>query len=156
MMLRLNDIYNRIIMASITSDFTDLSHPTAFTSVHKVHKATGVNKKIIKNELLKTEAYKLHHPAPSKFQRRRVFSPYKNAIWGMDLVEIKHKKSNYNKSYILTCIDFFDRHAWFEPLKTKRGEEVLEAFKKILDRSGRKQEKITSHRGRELKNRHFK
>lgn len=143
-------------MAYVSSDFTDLSNPSAFTSVHKVHKATGVSKKQLRKQLLETVAYRLHHPAPSKFRRRKVYSPYSNAIWGMDLVEIKHKKSNYNKSFILTCIDFFDRFAWFEPLKTKKGEEVLSAFKKILDRSGRKPEKITSDHGRELKNRHFK
>lgn len=143
------------MMAYTSHDFTDLTNPTAFTSVFKVNKSTGIKKHVIKNELLKTDAYRLHHPAPSKFQRRRVFRPYSNSIWGMDLVEIKHKKSNYGKSYILTCIDFFDRHAWFEPLKTKRGEEVLNAFKKILDRSGRKPEKITSDHGRELKNQYF-
>lgn len=142
-------------MAYTAADFTNLKNHTAFTSVHKVHKATGISKKVIKRNLLESVAYRLHHPAPSRFQRRKVYSPYSNAIWGMDLVEIKHKKSNYNKSFILTCIDFFDRHAWFETLKTKRGEEVLGAFKKIIERSGRKPEKITSDHGREFKNRHF-
>lgn len=142
-------------MSSTSANFIDLSNPTAFTSVHKVNKATKRSKKKLKEELLQLDAYKLHHPAPKKFKRRRVFSPLPNYIWGMDLVEIKNKKSNYNKAYVLTCIDFFDRSAWFEALKTKKGEEVLEAFKKIIQRSGRKPRKITSDHGRELKNRFF-
>lgn len=143
------------MMESTSANFIDLNNPTAFTSVHKVNKATRINKKKIKKELLSLDAYRLHHPAPKKFKRRRVFSPISDYIWGMDLVEIKHKKSNYNKAYVLTCIDFFDRHAWFEALKSKRGEEVLDAFKKIMLRSGRKPRKITSDHGRELKNRFF-
>jgi len=142
-------------MASTSANFTDIRNPTAFTSVYKVHKATKENKKKIKKELLTVDAYRLHHPAPKKFQRRRVFSPLPNYIWGMDLVEIKNKKSNYNKAYVLTCIDFFDRSAWFEALKTKKGEEVLDAFKRIMQRSNRKPRKITSDHGRELKNRFF-
>ncbi len=151
----IRDIYTLFAMASTSTNFFDLDQPTAFTSVYKIHKATKKNKKQIKKELLKLDAYRLHHPAPKKFKRRRVISPLPNYIWGMDLVEIKNKKSNYNKAYVLTCIDFFDRSAWFETLKTKKGEEVLEAFKKIMLRSGRKPRKITSDHGRELKNRFF-
>lgn len=142
-------------MAFTGKQFTDLKSSTAFTSVHKIHKETRKSKPAIKRKLLELDAYRLHHPAPNKFKRRQVFSPYPNYVWGMDLVEVKHKKSNWNKKYVLTCIDFFDRYAWFEPLKTKSGEEVLAAFKKILKRSKRKPEKITSDHGRELKNRHF-
>ncbi len=142
-------------MATARKQFTDLKSSTAFTSVHKIHKDTRKNKTAIKRQLLELDAYRLHHPAPNKFKRRQVFSPYPNYVWGMDLVEVKHKKSNWNKKYVLTCIDFFDRCAWFEALKTKSGEEVLGAFKNILKRSKRKPEKITSDHGRELKNRHF-
>jgi len=142
-------------MANALKQFTDLKSKTAFTSVYKIHKQTGVKKNVLKKDLLKLDAYKLHHPTPNKFKRRQVFSPYPNYVWGMDLVEIKHKSSNWGKKYILTCIDFFDRSAWFEVLKTKQGEEVLNAFKRILVRSKRKPEKITSDHGRELKNQHF-
>lgn len=142
-------------MAHASIKFTDLKSPTAFTSVYKIHKQTGKRKDDIKKKLLELDAYRLHHPAPNKFKRRQVFSPYPNYVWGMDLVEIKNKASNWGKKYVLTCIDFFDRSAWFEALKSKHGEEVLAAFIRILERSKRKPEKITSDHGRELKNRHF-
>lgn len=137
--------------------FVNLKNPTAFTSVHKVHRATGGKKNYIKKQLLKHDAYKLHHPAPKRFPRRRVYSPYPNFTWGLDLAEItKYSKSNYNKRYILVCIDFFDRHAWFEPLKTKNTDEVLNAFKNILDRSERKPQSIFHDRGNEFVSRVFK
>lgn len=142
-------------MKYTSSDFLDLKNPTAFTSVHKVNKHTKINKKKLKTELLKVDAYKLHHPAPNKFKRRQVFSPYQNAIWGLDLVEIREKKANWNKSFILTVIDFFDRHSWFETLRSKQADEVLTAFKRIIERSGRKPEKVTSDHGREIKNSKF-
>ena len=114
------------------ASFANLSNPTAFTSVHKVHKATKKNKKLIKNQLIKLDAYRLHHPAPKKFQRRRTYVPFPNLTWGLDLAEItKYSKSNYNKNYILVCIDLFDRCAWFEPLKTKNSGEVLNALKTL-------------------------
>lgn len=142
-------------MKYASSDFLDLKNPSAFTSVHKVNKQTGISKDAIRKELLKIDAYKLHHPAPNKFKRRQVFSPYQNAIWGMDLVEIRDKKANWNKSFILTVIDFFDRYAWFETLKSKHADEVLSAFQRIIQRSGRKPEKVTSDHGREIKNQKF-
>jgi len=152
-----SDIYTKSRMEYTAEDFVDLTNPTAFTSVHKVTKTLGLKKKNVKRQLLQQNAYRLHFPAPKKFARRRVFSPYTDANWGLDLAEIKKfSKSNYNKHYILVCIDFFSKHAWFRALKTKTAVEVLDAFKDIIESSGRKPERLTSDYGREFVNSKFK
>ena len=53
-------------------------------------------------------------------------------LWQLDLVDLqKFSKSNKGYKYLLTCIDVFSKHAWVRPLKTKEGNSVLKAFRKI-------------------------
>lgn len=151
------NIYSKLMMEYTSQDFVDLTNPTAFTSVHKITKTLGHNKRRVRGQVLKQDAYRLHYPSPKRFLRRRVFSPYTDANWGLDLAEIKKfSKSNYNKNYILVCIDFFSKHAWFRSLKTKTAEEVLNAFKDIIETSSRKPERLTSDYGKEFVNSKFK
>ena len=62
--------------------------------------------------------------------------------------------SKYNKGirYLLCVIDLFSIYAWVIPLKNKRGESVVEGFKKILDDSNRKPNKIWVDHGSEIYN----
>lgn len=150
-------IYTLGVMGYTSEKYLDLKNPTAYSSVYKVHKTLGYKKEDIKKQLLKHDGYKLHFPAPKRFRRRKVYSPFPNSTWGLDLAEIKkYSKSNYGRNYILVCIDFFDRHAWFVALKNKAADTVLDAFKTILERSGRKPERVTSDFGREFENKKFK
>lgn len=45
--------------------------------------------------------------------------------------------SKYNKGmrYLLMVIDAFSKYAWVEPIKSKTGKAVTEAFEKILKRA---------------------
>ena len=67
-------------------------------------------------------------------------------------------KSKYNKGirYLLRVIDLFSRYAWVIPLKNKKGESIVEGFKKILDDSNRKPNKIRVDHGSEFYNNKFK
>ena len=72
--------------------------------------------------------------------------------------------SKYNKGirYLLCVIDLFSRYVWVIPLKNKKGESIVEGFKKILDDSGnaknsnRKPNKIWVDHGSEFYNNKFK
>ena len=66
--------------------------------------------------------------------------------------------SKYNKGirYLLCVIDLFSRYAWVIRLKNKKGESIVEAFKKILDDSNRKSNKIWVDHGSEFYNNKFK
>ena len=52
--------------------------------------------------------------------------------------------SNFNKGFrFLFCvIDMFSKYAWVVPLKDKKGASIVDAFQNILDKSGRKPNKI--------------
>ena len=56
---------------------------------------------------------------------------------------IKFSKLNKGYKYLLTCIDVFSKYAWVQPIKTKEGSIVLNAFEKIVEKDGRMLEKIT-------------
>ena len=52
--------------------------------------------------------------------------------------------SNYNKiiKYLLCAIDLFSKYAWVIPIKGKKSTSIVNAFKKILNNSNRKPNKI--------------
>ena len=80
-------------------------------------------------------AEELHKPIRRKFPKRRVYSSDIDKIWAADLVDMSgHAKENNGVKYLLAVIDVFSKYGWLEPLKTKRGEEVAEALKKILNK----------------------
>ena len=76
-------------------------------------------------------ANELHKPIIRKFKKRKVYSSFKDNIWGVDLADIQ-SLSKYNKGikYLLWAIDLFSKHAWVIPMKNKKGTSIVSAFKK--------------------------
>ena len=66
--------------------------------------------------------------------------------------------SKFNKGFgfLLCVIDIFSKYAWVIPLKDKKGVSIVNAFQKILDKSGRKPNKIWVDKGSEFYNSSFK
>ena len=66
--------------------------------------------------------------------------------------------SKYNKGikYLLCAIDLFSKYAWVVPIKDKKGVSIVNAFKKILNDSNRKPNKIWVDQGSEFYNNTFK
>ena len=62
--------------------------------------------------------------------------------------------SKFNKGFrfLLCVIDIFGKYAWFVPLKDKKGVSIDGAFQKILDKSGRKPNKIWVDKGSKFYN----
>ena len=83
-------------------------------------KESGINNK---ENLLATSqlAEELHKPIIKNFKRRKVYSSFKDNIWGVDLADMQ-LISKYNKGirYLLCAIDLFSRYAWVIPLKNKK------------------------------------
>ena len=87
------------------------------------------------NKILSKE---LHKPKRVNFERRRVISNHIDHIWGIDLIKmIEYSKRNNNYKCILTVIDFFSKHSWCYPLKSKTSNEVINSFKDIFKKSKR-------------------
>ena len=66
--------------------------------------------------------------------------------------------SKFNKGFrfLLCVIDIFSKYAWVVPLKDKKDASIANAFQKILDKSGRKPNKIRVDKGSEFYSSSFK
>ena len=99
-------------------------------------------------------ANELHRQIIRKFKRRKVYSSFRDNIWGVDLADMQ-SLSKYNKGikYLLCAIDLFSKYAWVVPLKDKRGISIVNAFQKII--SKRKPNKIWVDQGGKFYNKLF-
>ena len=63
----------------------------------------------------------LHKPIIRKFKKRKVYSSFKDNIWGVDLADMQ-LISKYNKGirYLLCVIDLISKYTWVVPLKVKK------------------------------------
>jgi hypothetical protein len=101
-------------------------------------------------------ADELHAPVRRKFKRRRVISYGIDDVWSCDLVEMQEwSKQNKGHRYMLNVIDVHSKYAWSVPLKDKTGKTVLEAFKQIVENSGRKPHHIWVDEGKEFYNKYM-
>ena len=74
-----------------------------------------------------------------------------NEIWAADLINMQaFSKDNKGIKYLLTVIDIFSKFVWIVPLKRKTGQEVANAFSRILKE--RRPTKTWVDRGREFYN----
>ena len=117
-------------------------------------KSVGSGAKLIpQNEQLAEE---LHKPIIRKFKKRKVYSAFKDNIWGADLADMQ-LLSKYNKGirFLLCVIDIFSKYAWVVPLKDKKGISIVKAFQSILKQSNRKPNKMWVDKGSEFYNAYF-
>ena len=92
-----------------------------------------------------------------KFEKRKVYSTFKDNIWRVDLVDMQ-LLSKYNKGirFLLCVIDIFSKYAWVVPLKDKKGISIVKAFQIILKQLNKKPNKIWVDKGPEFYNAYFK
>ena len=125
-------------------------------------KSTAEPSALARNSLERTEnkkilVEKLHKPVIKKFNKRKVYSQFKDNIWGVDLADTKSlSKKNKGIKYLLCAIDLFSKYAFAVPLKDKKGISITNAFNKTIKQSNRKPNKIWVDQGSEFYNRVFK
>ena len=72
-------------------------------------------------------------------------------IWAADVIDMQAFSKNNNEiKYLLTVIDIFSKFVWIIPLKRKTGQEVANAFWRILKE--RRPSKMWVEKGREFYN----
>ena len=110
------------------------------SKVAPLDKKTMSGKGTKNNKIL---AEKLHKPAIKKFNKSKVYSQFRNNIWGVDLADMQSlSKKNKIIKYLSCAIDLFSKYAFVIPLKDKKGISIVNAFNKIIKQSNRKQNKI--------------
>ena len=102
-------------------------------------------------------ADELHKRIIKKFDKRKVYSQFKDNIWGVDLAEMQSlSRKNKGIEYLLCVIDLDSKYAFVVPLKDKKGTSIVNAFNKIIKQSNRKPNKIWVGQGGEFYNNVFK
>ena len=141
---------------TLTSIYLDPSQHVSFVGLDAVYRAVkekGKNKisrKLVRDWLSQQDVYTLHNPGRRRYKRSRVIVSGIDAQFQADLVDLQNL-SRYNKGYkyLLTCVDIFSKYAFVLPLKTKQGQELVEAFQTILS-TGRKHTKLQADQGTEF------
>ena len=97
-----------------------------------------------------------HQPIIRKFSKRKVYSQFKDNIWGVDLADMQSlSRENKGIKYLLCAIDLYSKYAFVIPLKDKKGISIVNAFNKIIKQSNRKPNKIWVDQGGEFYNNVF-
>ena len=98
-------------------------------------------------------ADELHKPIIKKFEKRKVYSQFKDNIWGVDLADMQSlSRKNKGIQYLLCVIDLYSKYAFVITLKDKKGISILNAFDKIIKQYNRKPNKIWVDQGGEFYN----
>ena len=114
-------------LASMVYNFFDKKSTAGSSSLERT--GSGIaSSSILANEL--------HQPAIKKFNKRKVYSQFKDNIWGVDLADMKLlSKQNESIKYLLCAIALYSKYAFVIPLKDKKGISIVNAcFLKIVAR----------------------
>ena len=141
-------------LASMVYKFFDkksTAEPSALKrmgSGFKKSKNTARNSSILADER--------HKPIIRKFNKRKVYSQFKDNIWGVDLADMQSlSRKNKGIKYLLCAIDLYSKYAFVIPLKDKKGISIVNAFNKIIKQSNRTPNKISVDQGGEFYNNVF-
>ena len=108
--------------------------------VYKFFDKKSMGSAIVSSSILADE---LHKPIIKKFEKRKVYSQFKDNIWGVDLADMQSlSRKNKGIKYLLCVIDLYSKYAFVVPLKDKKGISILNAFNKIIKQYNRKPNKI--------------
>ena len=115
---------------------------------------SGINTAKPSSSILADE---LRKPVIKKFEKRKVYSQFKDNIWGVDLADMQSlSKKNKGIKYLSCAVDLYSKYAFVISLKDKKEISIVNAFDKIIKQSKRKPKKIWVDQGSEFYNNNFK
>ena len=121
--------------------------------VYKFFDKKSIGSGIASSSILADER---HKPIIRKFNKRKVYSQFKDNIWGVDLADMQSlSKKNKGIKYLLCAIDLYSKYAFVIPLKDKKRTSIVNAFNKIIKQANRKPNKIWLDQGGEFYNNVF-
>ena len=117
-------------LASMVYKFFDKKSTAEPSSLERM--GTGITEDMTKpsSSILADE---LHKPIIKKFDKRKVYSQFKDNMWGVDLADMQSlSRKNKGIKYLLCAIDLYSKYAFVIPLKDKKGISIVNAFNKII------------------------
>ena len=136
--------------------YYDLDSSAAYAGVDKIFKeAKKLNSKIklkdVQNYLEKQRTYTLHKPIRKRFPRLKTIPDGWQTDWQCDLCILDNiRKHNDDFPYLLVCIDVLTRKIWVAPSKSKKSQDMINAFEIIFNKSKYKPDKLYSDAGLEF------
>ena len=102
--------------------------------VYKFFKKKSTSGSSIKSMPNQQLANELHKPIIRKSKIRKVYSSFKDNIWGFDLADMQLiSKHNKGIRYLLCAIELFSKYAWVVPLKDNKRVTIINPFQSILN-----------------------
>ena len=134
--------------------FTNPSQPSAYSSKRRLADAVKDKSGHKSAKWLQSQdAYTLHAPFTRRFHRRPTIVSGPGVQLQADLMDVSsHSHHNDNVKFLLTVVDVFSRLAWVEPLQSKRGEEVRNKLKRVIDNNNYRY--LQTDKGTEFRNTH--
>lgn len=151
---KLNELYERAPVSSAT--FLNANKKSLYDNLNK-NKKTPITIPRIDEYLRQKETYTLHKNVNRKFHRNAYIVSGIDELWEGDLCDMTmYAPQNDNFKYLLTIIDVLTKYAFAIPLKNKSAIAVTQAFRKLIDTTGRKPQTFQTDRGKEFANSTFK
>ena len=124
-------------MEKIVKYYSKPRHRIGFTGINNVENYTGLKRSQVKKALANINTYVVHKEA----KRPRVYNPFmiykRRDLMQADLIDMRSLSQwNNDIKWILIVVDTFTRKCFYRILRTKTGDEVLNAFKKIVEETG--------------------
>ena len=125
----------------LTRLYTTPGQPTAYSSVKKLFDAARKEIPYLTieqvREFLKTQrTYTLFKPVVRNFKRLRTVPSGWHSDWQCDLMVFTSiARKNGGMKYLLVVEEVLSRYLFVEPVRTKRSDDMIDAFEKIFQKT---------------------
>ncbi|KAL3086084.1 hypothetical protein niasHS_008141 [Heterodera schachtii] len=151
-----------LINTTLDKLYNNPSSPAAFAGVTALWKEARksikhLRKRDVQHYLEGHRTYTLMRPRRVRFPRASTVAAGFMTDVQVDLADFQAlSRHNRGHRYLLVAVDVLSKRLFVVPLKNKRAEEMLEAFKLLIDQMPMAPHRIFSDKGTEFKNRLLK
>uniref|UniRef100_A0A914HYK8 Integrase catalytic domain-containing protein n=1 Tax=Globodera rostochiensis TaxID=31243 RepID=A0A914HYK8_GLORO len=155
-----------LIKAALDPLYNDLSSPSAFAGVEGLQREArkklnrnkiNISKKDVQNYLEGHRTYTLLRPRRVRFPRAKTVAAGFMTDVQVDLADLQTlSRHNRGYRYLLVAVDVLSKRLFVVPLLTKRAEDMLQAFKQLIEQMPMAPHRIFSDKGTEFRNRLLK
>jgi hypothetical protein len=137
--------------------YTSPSLPSSYSGVQKLWTAARkqfpqITHQQVRDFLKTQHSYTLHRRVVRKFPRLRTIPSGLNTDWQADTLDLQRlSRNNRGYKYVLVVVDVLSRFVYLEPTKSKKSEEMVDAFTRIFKRAKSVCWRLYSDAGTEMK-----
>lgn len=148
-------------MEEVQKNYVTPGHPTAFSGVTKLrhHYQGRYSEKKLKEMLTGLDAYTVKREAKSMSSYNPYYVWHARKLLQIDLIDFTLDKvlvrENDNFKYLFCAIDSFTRFLWVQPMKSKKEQDCVTAYKQIVSEMGKPSQRVLCDRGSEFTSRGF-